>query len=79
MTNESVVGLIINEVNRAEAKHPNWPNDTVYGMAIIGEEYGEATREAVKIEMNEDDASLENLKSELVHTAATCIRMLKNL
>lgn len=70
---------IIKEVNRAENKHPNWPNDTVYGMAIIGEEYGEATREAVKIEMNEQDADLSNLKMELIQTEATCIKMLNSL
>lgn len=70
---------ILNEVNRAESKHPNWPNDTIYGMAIISEECGEAMREAVKIEMNEDDADVFNLRKESIHTAATCIRMLKNL
>lgn len=70
---------MLNEVNRAEEKHPNWPEDKIYGMAIVGEEYGEAMREAVKIGMNERDKSLPHLKKELIHTMATCFRMLKNL
>lgn len=70
---------MFNEVNRAESKHPNWPSDKIYSLAIIGEEYGEAQREAVKLEMNEDDKSLPNLKKELIHTMATCFRALKNL
>jgi len=74
-----LVEHILNEVNRATEKHPNWPKDNIYGMAIIGEEFGEATREAVKIEMNEKDKSYPNLKKELIHTAATCLRMLKRL
>lgn len=70
---------IIKEIARAESKHPNWPADYVYGMSIVGEEYGEAMREAVKIEMNEPGASEDNLRMELIHTAGTCLRMLKNL
>lgn len=70
---------VLNEVNRAESKHPNWPKDNIYSMAIVGEEFGEAMREAVKIEMNEDDADIANLKKELIHTMATCFRALKNL
>lgn len=70
---------VLNEVDRAQNKHPNWPDDKIYSMAIVGEEFGEAMREAVKIEMNEDDKSLPNLKKELIHTMATCFRVLKNL
>jgi len=70
---------MLNEVDRAESKHPNWPDDKIYALAIVGEEFGEAMREAVKIEMNESDKSLPNLKKELIHTMATCFRALKHL
>jgi len=77
MTNEFAVSLILNEVKRAESKHPNWPEDMVYGMAIVTEESGEAMRAAVQYEM--EDGHINEVKTELIHTAATCIRMLKNL
>lgn len=70
---------IINEVNRAELKHPNWPSDNIHAASIVAEEFGEMMREAVKIEMNEPDASVDNLRKEAIQTAATCIRLLKNL
>lgn len=70
---------MLNEVDRAELKHPNWPEDKIYSLAIVGEEYGEAQREAVKIEMNEQDASKVNLKKELIQTMATCFRALKSI
>lgn len=75
----NLIDDVLNEVNRAERKHPKWPDNVAYGILIVGEEYGEAMREAVKIQMNEADANKENLRMELVHTAATCLRMLKNL
>lgn len=70
---------IIKEVNRAESKHLNWPTDKLYAVSIIAEEMGEVMKEAVKIQMNEPDASLDNLRKETIQTAATCIRLLKNL
>lgn len=70
---------VLDEVNRAEIKHPDWPVDKIYSLAIIGEEFGEAMREAVKIEMDEPDKSISNLKKELIQTIVTCVRALKNI
>ncbi|PST82564.1 hypothetical protein C7T94_07805 [Pedobacter yulinensis] len=69
----------LDELKRAEEKHPNWPEDAIYALAIVGEEYGEALREAVKIEMTEPDRSVDNLKKELIQVMVTCLRTLKNL
>jgi len=70
---------ILDEVHRAESKHPDWPTDKIYAVNIIDEELGEVKKEANKIQMNESDASLDNLRKETIQTAATCIRLLKNL
>lgn len=70
---------MLNEVERSENKHPEWPDDKIYSLAMVGEEFGEAMREAVKIQMNESDKSLPNLKKELIHVMGTCFRALKNL
>lgn len=65
---------IINELERAQVKHPVWPKDNIKRVAIVNCEAGEALKEAVKI--SEGTGSLENLEIELIQTAGTCIRML---
>lgn len=66
---------ILNEIDRAEIKHPVWPTDNIKRVAIVNCEAGEALKEAVKI--SEGKGSLENLETELIQTAGTCIRMIK--
>lgn len=72
-----ILAKIIDEVDRAQLKHPNWPEDMVYAASIIGEEKGELTRAANQYEMEGGD--LESVITEAIQTAATCIRLLLNL
>jgi len=68
---------ISNELTKAIEQHPNWPDDILHAMAIINEESGEATRAALHIYY--ENGRVEDLKQELIQTAAMCIRMLDNL
>lgn len=63
------------EMERAEIKHPVWPDSPVERAAIVMEEAGEVIREANHIREGAGDLLL--LKSELIQTAGTCLRMLK--
>ncbi len=74
---ETIINQILTEVEKAEAKHPNWPADLVYMDQIINEEKGEVTR-AVLIHCLEA-GPIDEVKKELVQTAAMCVRMLKNI
>ena len=68
---------IVYEVYRAEAKHPQWPDDVIHAVAIVAEESGEAVRAALNHVYH--GGSIDEVRIELVQTAAMCIRMLNNL
>jgi len=68
---------IIMELERAEKKHPAWPKDVVHAAAIVNEEAGELIRAALQYQY--EDGESKELVKEAIHTAATCIRFLKNL
>lgn len=69
--------LILEELQRAEAKHPKWPKDVIHAAAIVSEESGELIRAAVQYTY--EDGNKKDLEKEAIQTAATCIRFLKNL
>lgn len=71
-----IVGEILKELERAESIHPEWPDDPIHAAAIMMEEAGEvvkAVNDAVEKGSDTDDC-----KMEAIHTAAMCIRFLKN-
>ncbi|UOE48012.1 hypothetical protein MTO98_26735 [Mucilaginibacter sp. SMC90] len=72
-----VVNEVIIEVNRAERKHPEWPEDKIHAAAIVGEESGELVRAALQHKY--EGGGVEEIRREAIQTAATCIRLLKNL
>lgn len=77
MLESKIVSEILIELNKAEEKHPNWPKDILHQIAIVNEESGEATRAA--LQFTYENGTKEELKEELIQTAAMCVRMLKNL
>lgn len=72
-----IINDILDEVDRAEKKHPNWPDNPYKGMAIIGEELGEANQ--ALLQSDDEGGTVDDVRKELIETAATCIRMIKNL
>ncbi len=74
---ELIINDIIEELNKAESKHPKWPSDVIHAVSIMQEESGESIRAAIQLIY--EDGSLNDLKKELKQTAAMCIRVLKNL
>ncbi|CAL2092093.1 conserved hypothetical protein [Tenacibaculum sp. 190524A05c] len=77
MTEFEIIQKIKEELLKAEQKHPFWPDDILHQIAIVNEESGEATRAALQFQYEEGE--LDEVKNELIQTAAMCIRMLKNL
>lgn len=75
---EHIINQITNEVTRAELKHPNWPKkDMIHASSIVCEESGELIRAAIQYVY--EGGELEEIRKEAIQTAATCIRLLKNL
>ena len=77
MDDANIVIDILCEVERAREKHPQWPDDIIHAVAIVAEESGEAVRAALNHVYH--GGSIEEVRTELVQTAAMCIRMLNNL
>lgn len=72
-----IFDLVVEEMNKAITKHPQWPSNVVEMAAIVTEEAGEVIREANHI--REGIGSIEDVRKELIHTAGTAIRMLRIL
>lgn len=73
---QHIVNLIIDELRKAEKKHPGWPVDPIHADAIINEEKGEMTRAV--LQFNYEYATVDEITKECLQTAAMCIRFLKN-
>ena len=73
----SSIVSVIEEVTRAEKKHPVWTKDNVKRAAIVLEEAGEVIREANRLD--EGVGCLKELRIEIIQTAATCFRMLNEM
>ncbi len=65
------------ELLRAKRKHPKFPEDMFHQLAIMQEEAGEVTKAVLQYKY--EGGSFEDIKSELIQTAAMCMRMLENL
>ena len=63
--------------HEALKKHPSYPDDMFRQVAIMNEEAGEATKAV--LHYHYEDGSLEDVKKELIQTAAMCMRMLNYL
>lgn len=75
------VDAILDELNKAINKHPNWPSDVVYADAVINEEKGELTRLCVQLGNAEYPYEYleKDMYNEAVQTAAMCIRFMMNM
>jgi hypothetical protein len=71
---ELIVRQVDIETIAAEKKHPLWPDDLIHGVAIVCEESGEAIRAALQCQY--EGGEIDDVRRELVQTAATCFRML---
>jgi len=76
-TESEIIGEVLDELLRAEAKYPAWPADLIHQVAIMQEESGEAIRAALNHVYHGEP--LADVRGELVQTAAMCLRCLKNL
>ena len=68
---------LVNEFNRAGSLHPIWPTDIIHQAAMVAEEAGEVVRAANNHKWH--GKPIEEVRTELAHTGAMCIRMLMHL
>lgn len=65
------------ELKRAKKKHPIYPISMYEQLAIMQEEAGEVTKAV--LHFHYEKGSLDDVKNELIQTAAMCMRMLESL
>lgn len=66
------------ELLRAIEKHPNYPKNKYEQLAILQEEVGEVTKAVLQLQQ-EGKGNIDDIKAELIQSAAMCIRMLLNM
>ncbi len=71
---EQAIEDVFAEITNAEENHPSWPDDAFVGLAIIGEELGEAQQAAIEAKYRNTD--WEYVRKEVVQVACTAIRFL---
>ena len=71
---DSIFLLITKELQRAENKHPLWPDDVVHSAGIMAEECGESQQAANQLYWEGGDR--EKLIREIVQTGAMAVRFL---
>ena len=65
------------ELQKAEYKHPDFPDDLIHQLSVMVEEAGEAVQAANQYIY--EGGEFENVKKELIQTGAMCLRCLINL
>ncbi len=76
---ENIQADITDELVRAIKKYPTFPVDLIYQSAIIAEESGELIQACLDYVLYKEVNSTENIRLEVIQTAAMCLRMLIHL
>lgn len=80
---ESLISIALDdiktELERAVSKFPLWPTDPLHALAVLGEEFGELTKEVLQSVYEPHKSSPEAVRTEAVQTAAMAIRFLISL
>lgn len=72
-----ILESFLQELERAEAKHPAYPPDPIHAAAILAEEAGEVVKAA--LQFTYEGGTLVDMEKEAIQTGAMAIRFLKNL
>ena len=76
---ERWLDAVMNELAKAEAKHPEWPTDPLHAIAIIGEEFGELTQAVLQVTYEPGKSLITDVRREAVQTAAMALRFLQSM
>lgn len=77
--NTPVVAEIFDEVERAMRKFPTWPTDPLHALAVLGEEFGELTKDVLQLTYEPHKTCRENVRTEAIQTAAMALRFAASL
>lgn len=72
----SSINDLVAELQRAEIKHPIWPDNQLRQTAIVSGEAGEAMQASLHVA--EGRGEMDKLREEIIQTGAMCLRWLIN-
>lgn len=67
------------ELRRAVEKFPTWPTDPLHALAVLGEEFGELTKEMLQLTYEPHKTTVEKVRAEAIQTAAMALRLYYSL
>ena len=79
METKTALEQIMLEVNQSMEKYPTWPNDPIHALAVLGEEFGELTKDVLQMTYEPHKSSVQNVRTEAIQTAAMAIRFVMSL
>jgi NTP pyrophosphatase (non-canonical NTP hydrolase) len=74
-----IVSSILQELDSATAKFPNWPTDPIHAFSVIAEEVGEVQKAVLEAVYEPHKGSREAIRGEAVQVAAMCLRFIASL
>ena len=74
ISKDEAVGLILDELSKAEKQHPWWPDDYIHASAILNEEAGELTQACLQYRY--DDRPRSRMLEEAVQVGAMAVRFI---
>jgi hypothetical protein len=77
--NHAVFDEVLEELNRAMVKFPTWPYDPIHALTVVGEEFGELTKEVLQLTYEPKKTNRTNVRKEAIQTAAMAIRFIMNI
>lgn len=72
-------GAVFAELARATAKFPTWPTDPLHALAVLGEEFGELTKDMLQMVYEPHKTNREAVRTEALQTAAMALRLFASL
>lgn len=69
-----VLGDVLAELRKAMVKFPTWPTDPLHALAVLGEEFGELTKDVLQLTYEPHKTSAANVRTEAIQTAAMALR-----
>ena len=79
MTLEEALQMVEYEVRVATRKFPTWPTDPLHALAVLGEEFGELTKDVLQMTYEPHKTSSVAVQIEAIQTAAMAVRFLMSL
>ena len=76
---DETFSAIAAEVGRATTKFPTWPTDPLHALAVLGEEFGELTKEVLQLVYEPHKTNRDEVRKEALQTAAMAVRFLMSL